>query len=75
MAGEGVGLKYVPDFSFMEALANCWTGGEVAFCVNAGVAAGLEMGAWRTVCSGSWDNNEASCCGVMTLESVRNSSS
>ena len=39
------------------------------------MGAGLERGAWRTVWLGNCERNVASCAGVMTLESVRNSSS
>lgn len=39
------------------------------------VGAGLERGAWSTVWLGSCERKDASCCGLMTLESVRNSSS
>ena len=63
-------------FSFRERLPSCCAGGgDEGVCVGAGVGAGLERGAWRTVWLGSSERNVANCAGVMTLESVRNSSS
>lgn len=44
-------------------------------CAGASVAAGLWRGAWRLVWVGSCARKLESCWGVMTLESVRNSSS